>query len=141
MQVEWETIVAVAETRAIDLWILFPLGQGVNRVVTRSGDMHPGWRRRLNLTFGTEEWYDEFYRREVAADLFGEHEMVVKQSIDVIGHYFVKRLKTIFAGVTEPASLRNSVGCPLFLLCFAASNPIGAPIACRIANSLLRKVE
>ncbi len=32
MQVEWETIEAIAATRAIDLWLLFPLGIGVKRL-------------------------------------------------------------------------------------------------------------
>jgi three-Cys-motif partner protein len=31
MAVEWRTIAATAATRAIDLWILFPVGTGVNR--------------------------------------------------------------------------------------------------------------
>ncbi len=38
MQVDWKTIEAVAATKAIDLWLLFPLGVGVNRLLTRSGD-------------------------------------------------------------------------------------------------------
>jgi len=31
MQVDWTTLEAVASTQAIDIWILFPLGIGVNR--------------------------------------------------------------------------------------------------------------
>ena len=31
MQVEWATIEAMAGTKSIDLWVLFPLGVGVNR--------------------------------------------------------------------------------------------------------------
>lgn len=37
MQVEWTTITAIAATEAIDLWVLWPLGVGVNRLLTRSG--------------------------------------------------------------------------------------------------------
>ena len=33
MQVEWKSIEAVASTQAIDLWLLFPLGMGVNRLL------------------------------------------------------------------------------------------------------------
>jgi three-Cys-motif partner protein len=39
MQVEWTTLEAIAHTKAIDLWLLFPLGIGVNRLVTRSGEI------------------------------------------------------------------------------------------------------
>lgn len=35
MQVDWTTIEAIARTKAIDLWLLFPLGQAVNRLLTR----------------------------------------------------------------------------------------------------------
>lgn len=64
-----------------------------------------------------------------------------KASIENIGSYFNNRLKSIFAKVSsKPGVLRNSVNNPLFLLCFAASNENGAPIACRIANHLLEKI-
>jgi three-Cys-motif partner protein len=52
MQVEWRTIEAIAATKAIDLWLLFPLGIGVNRLLTKSGDIPESWRNRLNLLLG-----------------------------------------------------------------------------------------
>jgi three-Cys-motif partner protein len=141
MQVDWTTIEAIARTKAIDLWVLFPLGIGVNRLLTKSGDIPETWRRRLNLLLGTEDWYEEFYRFESTPTLFGgEVERVVKASTETIGRYFNDRLKSIFAAVAdEPNVLRNSANSPLYLLCFAAGNPKGAPIALRIANHLLKK--
>jgi three-Cys-motif partner protein len=67
MQVEWATLETIAGTKAIDMWLLFPLGIGVNRLLTRSGDIPDSWRRRLNLLLGTEDWYEEFYRVEAAS--------------------------------------------------------------------------
>lgn len=64
MQVDWTTIEAIARTKAIDLWVLFPLGIGVNRLLTKSGDIPESWRRRLNVLLGTEDWYEEFYPLE-----------------------------------------------------------------------------
>ena len=141
MQVDWTTVEAIARTKAIDLWLLFPLGIGVNRLLTKSGDIPDSWRRRLNLLLGTEEWYEEFYRSESTPMLFGgAAERVVKASTETIGRYFNNRLKSIFAAVAdEPKVLRNSANSPLYLLCFAAGNPRGAPIALRIANHLLKK--
>jgi three-Cys-motif partner protein len=143
MQVEWATIEAIARTKAIDLWLLFPLGIGVNRLLTRSGDIPTGWRRRLDLLLGTTDWYDEFYQVETKPTLFqDEEERVVKASIEAIGKYFNDRLRTVFHAVAaQPGVLRNSANCPLYLLCFAAGNPTGAPIAMRIADSLLKKVR
>ncbi len=142
MEVEWTTIEAIAKTRAIDLWVLFPLGIGVNRLLKRSGEIPSSWRKRLNLLLGKEDWYDEFYTRISSNTLFGEEESIVKASTETIGRYFNERLSSVFAGVApEPKVLRNSRNCPLYLLCFAASNVKGAPIALRIANSLLKGVD
>jgi three-Cys-motif partner protein len=142
-QVEWATIEAIASTKAIDLWILFPLGIGVNRLLTRSGEIPASWRRRLDVLLGTEEWYDAFYKVEHAPTLFDTQETrVVKATMETIGRYFNDRLSGIFAGVApEPKILLNSANCPLYLLCFAVGNARGAPIALRIANHLLKTVS
>jgi three-Cys-motif partner protein len=141
MQVEWQTLQSVSSTAAIDLWLLFPLGIGVNRLLTKSGEIPSSWRRRLDILLGTKDWYDEFY--EVAkhqGSLFGgSEEQVTKASTETIGRYFNDRLRSLFPGVaSEPGVLRNSAGCPLYLLCFAAANEKGAPTALRIAEHLLR---
>lgn len=142
MQVEWKTIEAIAKTAAIDLWLLFPLGIGVTRLLTRSGDIPLGWRTRLDKLLGTQDWYDEFYRVEREPTLFGtDEERLVKTTNNSIGRYFVDRLKGIFPGVAEPGVLFNSAKCPLYLLCFAAGNAKGAPIALKIANHLLKEVQ
>lgn len=142
MQVEWATIEAVAETRAIDLWMLFPLGIGVNRLLPRSGKIPEGWRTRLNVLLGTENWYPEFYKPDGTARLFEDQETrVVKAGIETIGKYFVDRLKTIFPGVApNPKVLMNSTNCPLYLFCFAVSspNPRAQAIALDIANHILK---
>lgn len=141
MQVEWKTIEAIAATRAIDLWLLFPLGIGVNRLLTRSGDIPTGWRRRLDLLLGTDDWFDEFYKVERTQTLFGDDEShLVKAGTETIGRYFNDRLASVFAGVAEsPAVLRNSSNNPLYLLCFAVGNERGKKPALRIANHLLEK--
>ena len=143
MQVEWETVEAVARTRAIDLWLLFPLGIAVNRLLTRSGKIPEAWRHRLDVLLGSKDWYDEFYSTRVSKDLFGNvHESVVKATMDVIGRYFIDRLKSVFVGVAEnPGVLRNSANNPLYLLCFAIGNQRGREIGLGIANHLLRNLH
>ncbi len=141
-QVEWETIEAVAATKAIDMWLLFPLGIGVNRMLTRSGEIPQSWRDRLDKLLGTKTWLDAFYQTRTTPTLFGaDDERIVKASIETIGRYFNDRLKAIFAGVADsPAVLRNSTGSPVYLFCFAAANEKGARIAVRIADHLLKGV-
>lgn len=139
MQVSWDTIEAIAKTQAIDLWILFPLGVGVNRMLTRTGKISDAWRRKLDMMFGATDWYEAFYQPRVTNGLFGETTSLVKVGdFDSIGKYFVKRLKTIFAGVAEnPRPLHNSRNNPLYLLCFASGNPRAATTAIKIAQDIL----
>lgn len=144
MNVDWATIEAIAATRAIDLWILFPLGMGVNRMLPRSGEPPPSWSARLDRFFGTPEWREAFYKKvEVAPNLFGEvTEEIVKAKTDDIGRFFHDRLRSVFAGVAEaPGVLRNSSNNPLYLLCFAVANERGVAPALRIANHLLKPLR
>jgi three-Cys-motif partner protein len=140
MQVEWSSIVAIAQTRSIDLWLLFPLGVAVSRLLTKKELPPPEWAAALTRLFGTADWEQEFYRTVRTPTLFGELEHMVRDAdFASISTYFVKRLRTVFAGVAEsPLPLLNSRGIPLYLLCFAAGNPRVAPTAVRIAQHLLR---
>ena len=123
--------------------MLFPLGMGVNRLLTKSGDIPAGWRDRLTALLGTPDWYDDFYRVERTPTLFGEdQEHVVKATMESIGRKFTERLTSVFPGVADPPGvLRNSRRHPLYLLCFAAGNERGKDIALRIANHLLKELR
>ena len=140
MQIEWATLEAIARTEAIDLWLLFPLGVGVVRLLPRDGRIPEENKKRLDAFFGTEEWVDAFYPVVEKEDLFGKSVHRERQvDFTAIKKFFVKRLKTIFVGVAEnPLELLNSRNNPLYLLCFAASNQAGAPAALRIAQHILR---
>jgi len=140
MEVEWSTIKAIARTKSIDLWILFPLGQAVNRLLTRNRLPPAAWAERLTRFFGTEEWKEAFYHQRTQMTLFGTEEIVQKKEADFesIGYFFVQRLRTVFASVANnPLPLRNSRNVPIYLLCFAAANPKGAPTAVKIAQHIL----
>lgn len=141
MQVTWTTIEAIAKTQAIDLWLLFPLGIGVMRMLPNHGQIPPAWRKRLDAMFGETDWFDAFYSKQNSLDLFGaESEVSIKKAdYAAISAYFVKRLKTVFPHVAKnPLPLLNSSHCPLYLFCFAAANPKGGPIATKIAEHILK---
>ena len=141
-QVKWTTIEAIAETKAIDLWLLFP-AMAANRMLIRHGgpdSIDPSWQKKLTDLFGTSEWREAFYRPP-APSLFGD-ESSEKDSYNTflnMSNFVTDRLKTIFAAVNKkPLILTTTSGTPLFLFCFAASNPKGAPIAVNIANHIIR---
>lgn len=143
MQVEWSVIESLAQTKAVDLWILFPLGIGVSRLLTKSEPPPQKWSDTLTRIFGSSKWQETFYPKRTEETLFGPVEMRGREAdFIVIGKYFVKRLKTIFPAVAEnPLPLRNSKNNPMFLLCFAAGNPKASvqATALRIAKDILKK--
>lgn len=140
MNVSWQTIEAIAKTEAIDMWYLFPLGVGVNRLLTKDGNIPEAWQRKLDNIFGDTGWRDMFYKKEVIQGLFEDMEITQKTGdLKQIADYFVKRLETLFAGVVKkPLPLYNSKNNPLYLLCFACGNKKGAPIALKIAGHILK---
>lgn len=142
MQVEWATIESIAKTEAIDLWLLFPIGS-VNRLLENRGEIHSARRRRLDLVFGSPDWYDEFYQLEQQIPLFSEEERFEKRNhiFDEIERYFIERLRGVFASVANnPLPLRNSKNSLMYLLCFAAGNP-NAPKALEIAQDILEQMR
>jgi len=141
MEVEWKTINAIARTKAIDLWLLFPLGQAVNRLLTRKHPPKDAWADRLTRFFGTEEWKDAFYQKRRALPLFSDEETLEKEAdFDSISQFFVRRLESTFEKVAKnPLQLCNSRNVPIFLLCFAAANPKGATTAVKIAQHILKR--
>lgn len=142
MQVDWKTIESIAQTQAIDLWILFPLGT-VNRLLKRNGEIRPSLRERLDLFFGEPDWYDVFYQLAEQISFFDEEQWQKTGNIfTTIEQYFIERLQGIFKDVAaNPLPLRNSKNVPLYLLCFATGNPKGGPIAVKIAQDILEGMQ
>ena len=140
MAVKWKTIEAIANTKAIDLWILFPLGMAVNRLLRNDAQIDRTIQNTLNEFFGTEDWFDEFYKNDESPSLFGHPSGQQKiADFDSIEAYFIKRLESVFTKVAEnPLRLYNRRNNPLYLLCFAAGNPKGASTAVKIAQDILR---
>ena len=98
---------------------------------------------KLDSIFGTHKWYDAFYTKKSSAGLFDDVDVDLQREADVLSltDFIVKRLESIFAGVSKkPAVLRNTKkNSPLFLLCFAMTNPSkrAKDLALRLANYIL----
>jgi three-Cys-motif partner protein len=139
MQVQWKTLETIANTKAIDMFILFPLGQAVNRLLPRKRLPDDAYAKTLTQFFGTDKWKDAFYMQSPQGNLFSDDSSVNKiANFENIGRFFVERLGTVFEGVApNPKPLYNSKKVPLFLLCFAAGNSKGATVAVRIAKHIL----
>ena len=147
MDVDWKTIEALAATEAIDLWVLLPVGQAINRMLTRRSILEGAWPDKLTRFFGTEAWKNSFYRTDQKTQPqlsllpIGNPQMDYEKTatFESIGLFFSERLGTVFESVAESSLvLLNSKNVPLYQLFFAAANPRGAPTAVKIADQILR---
>jgi three-Cys-motif partner protein len=140
MQVRWPTLQEIAATGAIDLWYLFPLGVGVNRLLKCDGQIGSKEQLKLDELFGDTGWRERFYAKSNQVGLFESGDEIVKTAdLAAIERYFIERLRTIFPIVANnPSRLCNSKNNPLFALFFAAGNGgKGGKIALRIAKHIL----
>jgi three-Cys-motif partner protein len=143
-QVGWPTIEAVARTRAIDLWYLFPAHLGINRQISADGGFDSTKAASLDRVLGTSEWRNEFISRVSSQDLWGQpQEKAAKQAtVDSITRYMIQRMKGQFKGLVLDEWLplgRN--GSHWYSLVFACSNdsPRAREIAERLARAVMKR--
>jgi three-Cys-motif partner protein len=140
MQVDWSLVEAIARTKGVDLWLLFPLGAALMRLLQKRQPPPQGWADRVTAVLGVDTWQEEFYKPKRSDTLFGTEESEEREAdYQSVSDFFMRRLKGIFEQVApNPRVLKNSRNCPLYLFCFAAGNPKGAPTAVKIAQDILR---
>jgi three-Cys-motif partner protein len=142
MQVDWSSMEAIAQTGRLDVWLLVPTGQAINRMLRRDGNIPPSWRARFDTFFGDPGWSDRLY--SPSPNLFGEldHERVAMEDIE---RYVIDRLKTIFPpGAVHRSGLRLvRQSHPQFLLAFACANPRPAAygLALKAADYLIERAQ
>lgn len=126
LQLSWATLVQIAETRALDMWILIPTGIGLRRMLTKDGDIPKEWQETLDRFLGTREWRTEFYSTEESVDLLGEpiRRNVRDARSEKLEDFVLGRLRTIFPTVlNRGVAMTNTRGHAMYLLCFASANP------------------
>lgn len=137
MNVEWETVQALAATRALEVFINSPV-MALNRTVLVNNPalLTKDKRDRMNRFWGSEAWLDAVYRKQPT--LFGDERLVkVHQRGKALGRLFKARLGEAFAHVSEPVVMANSNNAPLYHLLFAGHNPTG----CKIVNDIFERFE
>ena len=124
-QVKWETVEAVANTEALDVWLLFPVHATARMLPTRKD---PGRTAvKLNLIFGDESWR-ELYNLPEQGSFFGEEQKRRASGSDgtigIIGIY-KRKLKQVMGNrlLDKSKKLVNSRNAPLFELIFFTGSP------------------
>ncbi|MDP2202244.1 MAG: three-Cys-motif partner protein TcmP [Methylicorpusculum sp.] len=145
LHVEWSTLEAIAATKAIDVWYLFPYSGLYRQTAKNANAMDADKENSITRILGTDEWRQEFYKPQRQTDIFGDESGDRREADhhDML-NYVSKRLKELFPAVTEPKILfqagdsKKPSGAPLFALYFAASNP--SPKAFGLATKIAKDV-
>lgn len=140
MQIDWTTLEALARSKALDVWFLFPLGIGVMRLLMRERIPEGPWAKRLTRMLGSGDWRERFYTSTGQLSFFDDETEVKREArIEHVGQYFVERLGSIFYYVLpQPLVLMNSKGNPMFLMCFAVGSKKGK-VGIKIAADIVGK--
>jgi three-Cys-motif partner protein len=139
MQVDWQTIEELAKTQAIEIFLNFPVGMAIQRLLLRQPDNFTDDRqRRLDEYFGSPDWKGVLYKRRPT--LFDEGESTAEQEkIEKSGAALLKwyrgRLRTIFSHVSKAALIRNTKRGHLYYLLLASHNKTGVKIANEILSA------
>ena len=129
MQVSWTTIAAVAATRGIEIFLNFPVGMAIQRLLRRNPESFtPAQRKKLDDYFGSPDWFTTVYRPR--RTLFGNAmDEKVNQSGEALVTWYRERLRDAFGHVSHAALIRNTRQGHLYYLLLASPNKTGVKIA------------
>ena len=133
MQVPWTTLEALGATKAIEVFLNFPVGMAIQRLLPRDTNKITDKRRAmLDKYFGSSEWFDVVYRK--SPTLFGkEVDEKSEESGRRLVRWYRSRLEKAFGYVSKAALIRNTRRGHLYYLMLASPNGNGV----RIANHIL----
>jgi three-Cys-motif partner protein len=138
MTVNWESITKFQDL-GVDMWLLVPTGIGVNRLLTKNGKIEESWLLKLEsfLGLGREQIILEFYKQRRELTLFGEEDIMEKQSnaIAKIMELYKNQLETVFKFVSTPFPMKNSMGATMYHFVLATNNKT----ALKIGNDIIGK--
>ncbi len=137
MSLNWSSI-QVLKNLGIDLWILVPTGIGMNRLLTRNGEIRDSWLKKLEMTLGIDQSSikNYFYKTKSVQTLFGEETFIEKEknAIEKAGKLYQQRLRQIFKYVSNSFPLKNSTGSVMYHFMMASNNKA----AFNIANDIIK---
>ncbi|MBD1943906.1 three-Cys-motif partner protein TcmP [Coleofasciculus sp. FACHB-712] len=141
LQVEWETVKALANTRTFDIFVNFSL-MGVTRLLRRDSPPERTVREQLNKVMGNTDWIDQIYQPPTYSQLNLFEEQQPSLSRDTLGtewlaSLYTEHLRELFPYVSRPVIMTNSTNAAIYALCLASHNQT----AVKITNDIFKRYE
>jgi three-Cys-motif partner protein len=110
MEIAWETVEAIASTKALDLWYWFSLMGLYRQAANEFPNIDETKRARLNWMLGTNEWERVWYDKPHGpTDLLDDPQTAVRTAdVRAIERYVKQRLASIFkakGAVLDPLTI------------------------------------
>lgn len=134
LHLDWEVIERVGRTKAIDLFLNFPVADMNRNVLWRRREgVSEEQIRRMNRFWGDGSWEESAYI--TMPGLFGD--MEEKNSIEAVVNGFRKRLNDValFKNVPTPLAMKNGHNATVYYLFFAAH----VDVATKIVRDIFKK--
>lgn len=133
LHLEWPVIETAGKSRAIDLFLNFPIMDANRNALWRDAErVAPAQAARWTAFWGDESWKQLLYRPKPQLGLFRPE--IEKVENPEVAAAFRERLRTHggFAYVAEPLPMRNRTGAVVYYLYFATQKDV--------ANHIVRQI-
>ena len=140
--VKWSTVVAIADNKKLDTWILFPASSIARLIptVNRPEDLEEWKRKKLNGVFGDNSW--EKVYSDVKQQSLVEIEPIRDRGVDALTEIYKNKLKETLGDrfLDKSVKLLTSTKVPLFEFMFFTGDPHEKAISAShsIARNILR---
>ena len=139
MSVEFASLQAF-QNIGCDMWILFPSGIGVNRLLKKREEaIPPAWYAKLEKVLGMSEAEirNSFYKANPQTALFDDGNRLLKHPdpINRIIEIYSDKLKGIWKHVSKSYPMKNSTGSVMFHFLLVSQNST----AVKIADDIVRQ--
>ena len=133
LQVEWSTLAALAQTKILDVWYLFPLRDVVRQLAHRYSSigpkepkldrvLGPEWRELYTLPAQEQDWFQ--------TNLWGNEDQEPRRDAtsQQVEKWFQGRIAAMFPYASAPLPILTAPGRQAFSLFLAVANPSPAAI-------------
>jgi three-Cys-motif partner protein len=130
LHLEWEVMLQAGQSRAVDMFLNFPVMDMNRNAIWRNPDRAPqDGLHRMNRFWGDESWKQAAYAESPQHNLFSAPDLV-KQGNDAIVAAFRDRLKKVagFKIVSEPLPMKNKNNAVVYYLFLASPKAVAQKI-------------
>lgn len=142
LQVDWETVRELANTKTCDVFVNFSV-MGVTRLLPRDQNPELEVVEQLSKVMGSTNWITQIYREPpgIQLDIFGNPTGAISSRDTIqaewLASLYTEQLQSLFQYVSNPVLMRNSTKSALYSLCLASHNKT----AVRITNDIFKRHE